>query len=151
MGCTDFLERMESLCNELGLAKQENISGYSVYDVDINDGDSVSNFKSLVSKLNLVEFIPPDTSFLEEHFKGLGDVEQFRQAEFLVLYDHARLAKSKDDCYYLILQPYTSTQQCLSELEYREIKCKYEVLGKDASFHRPGYSNLVVIYEDKLS
>lgn len=151
MGCTDFLERMESLCNELGLAKQENISGYSVYDVDINDGDSVSNFKSLVSKLNLVEFIQPDTSFLEEHFKGLGDIEQFRRAEFLVLYDHARLAKSKDDCYYLILQPYTSTQQCLSELEYREIKCKYKVLGKDASFHRPGYSNLVVIYEDKLS
>lgn len=29
MGCTDFLERMESLCNELGLAKQKNTSGYS--------------------------------------------------------------------------------------------------------------------------
>lgn len=141
----------EMLCEELNLPKQKSLSDYVKYDVDLDDYRSVIRFIKFVQEYKISEFRYADSDFLDEHFSGLGGAEAFIRRYNSIIYDHARIIRDKLGFYYLILQPYMNTEDCEDALASSDIKNKYKVLGKGESFHYPNKTNLILIYEDRIS
>lgn len=139
------LKEIEKLRKELHLVKPKNGDNY-VFDLN-NDTKNVESFRNFVKKFELVEFKYNDSLFLKKRFNGLGAVSGLFNSPFWI-FDHMRLARNKDNDYILILQPYYTDEECIEDLKALGIKSRYEVLGKSASYHANGSTNLVVIYED---
>lgn len=116
---------------------------------DLLDLDEIlgnaEGFNKFIEKMGIVEFKVVDNLFLKKRFKGLGCISRFTQSS---IFDHARVAKTEDRKYILILQPYLSTEECLSIMRSSCVSNKYDILGKSASWHLDEGTNLVVIYED---
>lgn len=141
----------EMLCSELHLPMQICLSDYAKYDVDLEDYRSVIRFIKFVQKYNITVFKCVDEETLDDLFGGLYGADAFTRGYTSAIYDHARIVTDALGFHYLILQPYMSTAECKELLEGSKIASKYKILGQDESFHCPDKTNLIIIYEDRIS
>lgn len=144
----EYFEKIEKVRKDLHLVKPKKNDAL-VFDVGLDNIDkNIEAFERFVKMYNLVEIKDFDSLFLKKRFKKLGDVGKFFKGD--KLFDHMRLAKADDGNYFLILQPYYNRDECVAALNKFFPEGRYDILGKQSSYHSNGNTNLVVVYEDKM-
>lgn len=67
------------------------------------------------------------------------------------LFDHMRIAMTRDGRFILISQPYLSNEECKEKIIFHDFQNPTRVLGKDKSWYNIGNTNVVLFFEDRFN
>lgn len=141
-----------NLCKELGVASVGWNSDSYTFGVNEDSEGCVLNFKDFVENMGIVKIGEFDTRIIEEHFSDFNNSEDIRLLNNGDrLFDHMRIAMTRDGRFILISQPYLSKEECKERIIFHDFQNPTRVLGKDKSWYNIGNTNVVLFFEDRFN
>ena len=141
-----------NLCKELGVASVGWNSDSYTFGVNEDSEGCVLNFKDFVEKMGIVKIGEFDTRIVKEHFSDFGNPLYTRLLNNGDrLFDHMRIAMTREGKFILISQPYLSNDECKEKIIFHDFQNPTRVLGKDKSWYNIGNTNVVLFFEDRFN
>lgn len=141
-----------NLCKELGVASVGWNSDSYTFGVNEDSEGCVLNFKDFVENMGIVKIGEFDTRIVKEHFSDFCNplyTRLFNNGDRL--FDHMRIAMTRDGKFILISQPYLSNEECKEKIIFHDFQNPTRVLGKDKSWYNIGNTNVVLFFEDRFT
>lgn len=141
-----------NLCKELGVASVGWNSDSYTFGVNEDSEGCVLNFKDFVENMGIVKIGEFDTRIVKEHFSDFGNplyTRLFNNGDRL--FDHMRIAMTREGKFILISQPYLSNDECKEKIIFHDFQNPTRVLGKDKSWYNIGNTNVVLFFEDRFT
>jgi hypothetical protein len=140
-----------NLCKELGVASVGWNSDSYTFGVNEDSEGCVLNFKDFVENMGIVKIGEFDTRIVKEHFSDFGNPLYTRLLNNGDrLFDHMRIAMTREGKFILISQPYLSNDECKEKIIFLDFQNPTRVLGKDKSWYNIGNTNVVLFFEDRF-
>lgn len=141
-----------NLCKELGVASVGWNSDSYTFGVNEDSEGCVLNFKDFVESMGIVKIGEFDTRIVKEHFSDFGNPLYTRLLNNGDrLFDHMRIAMTREGKFILISQPYLSNDECKEKIIFHDFQNPNRVLGKDKSWYNIGNTNVVLFFEDRFN
>lgn len=141
-----------NLCKELGVASVGWNSDSYTFGVNEDSEGCVLNFKDFVENMGIVKIGEFDTRIVKEHFSDFGNPLYTRLLNNGdMLFDHMRIAMTREGKFILISQPYLSNEECKEKIIFHDFQNPTRVLGKDKSWYNIGNTNVVLFFEDRFN
>lgn len=141
-----------NLCKELGVASVGWNSDSYTFGVNEDSEGCVLNFKDFVENMGIVKIGEFDTRIVKEHFSDFGNPLYTRLLNNGDrLFDHMRIAMTREGKFILISQPYLSNDECKEKIIFHDFQNPTRVLGKDKSWYNIGNTNVVLFFEDRFT
>ena len=141
-----------NLCKELGVASVGWNSDSYTFGVNEDSEGCVLNFKDFVESMGIVKIGEFDTRIVKEHFSDFGNPLYTRLLNNGDrLFDHMRIAMTREGKFILISQPYLSNDECKEKIIFHDFQNPTRVLGKDKSWYNIGNTNVVLFFEDRFT
>lgn len=141
-----------NLCKELGVASVGWNSDSYTFGVNEDSEGCVLNFKDFVENMGIVKIGEFDTRIVKEHFSDFGNPLYTRLLNNGDrLFDHMRIAMTREGKFILISQPYLSNDECKEKIIFHDFQNTTRVLGKDKSWYNIGNTNVVLFFEDRFN
>ena len=141
-----------NLCKELGVASVGWNSDSYTFGVNEDSEGCVLNFKDFVENMGIVKIGEFDTRIVKEHFSDFGNPLYTRLLNNGDrLFDHMRIAMTREGKFILISQPYLSNDEWKEKIIFHDFQNPIRVLGKDKSWYNIGNTNVVLFFEDRFN